>query len=786
VPAHAPRLQGQKIWKKAGIQIRNDKENEAALLELQSDGNGARKKRKVWAAKENIGHASWKSVSGSELLTQDQNNAEITGCDDAASEQGTGTEDALRFIPRKRTNTDHVITPRIPLRQTYLNSQAQTVEVGSGVTLREKPPRRNKPIRRRSRQSTGVRVARTSLFSAGNGAVPSLAADIDINLHTDVMQQRSETTREMIFNTDSLTMGNELARHDTEPRQSLAGQRFPESDEMDVDSWEPAVVKDTDIPKRRKRSSILRGPRRSTRSSISLQGVTEEPSVQGNPANDKMEFHLPTSHDLQDDLGQEIISGESTTRSTHNACTNTSMEESQKPIQLSANYEALDKESSMEDSFRQSLPTVGLQPEIQSVRVVDRVHQTKNTLQAAGSSPEQPERAFAEDQSRPEHSTAEVSTASQIIFEANLSLKINPQVAEHKPAIDSPSDEKYPVDPLPVSHLVDAYVEASFSQTSDEVPGAVADLEPKTQIPAEDTSNLETITFVEDELPESPAVDQSVSEPAQALPESAPFLSYEDDDADMLRKFLTRVKASKAAKAENITPQRKRSLPHSPLRLPLGELDANNSPSPLSLKPKDVVEASDPSPLPKRRKRHESATDADDEGKSKAIRRSGRTKLPVKTAAPGAPSLIPVRRLGKDGDTTVTLRGNEEKELAALTRVNTRKNKGALNPAEVLLLKAAEKTDPVLKQRLLKEMFEEKKKKGKNSEKAKSVAWAEELTQFQSEKKDDTAKDKVTMGSSSEKKKSAVRVGAAVRNKMSLGQPVNGTPGTKRKMRERT
>lgn len=144
--------------------------------------------------------------------------------------------------------------------------------------------------------------------------------------------------------------------------------------------------------------------------------------------------------------------------------------------------------------------------------------------------------------------------------------------------------------------------------------------------------------------------------------------------------------------------------------------------------------------------------------------------------------MIPVRRLGPDGDSTVTIRRTEEKDIAALTRVNTRKNKGALGRTEVLLLKAAEKTDPALKQRLLKEMFAEKQKKGDKTERSKSVTWAKELVQFQSEKK--SSNDREKTASISARKPDTVRVGSS-KSKISVSRAVNGTPAPKRRARER-
>jgi len=180
----------------------------------------------------------------------------------------------------------------------------------------------------------------------------------------------------------------------------------------------------------------------------------------------------------------------------------------------------------------------------------------------------------------------------------------------------------------------------------------------------------------------------------------------------------------------------------------------------------------------------------DEATEPQSIRRSGRTRLPVKAAPLAAPSFIPVRRLGQDGDNTVTLRRSEEKELAALTRVNTRKNKGAAQlPVQVLAKQAEEKEDPASRQRALKEVFDEKAQRQKKGKKRKTVVWAEELAQFQTEEgktvelEREPEKEKERTAPT-EEKKNAVKVG--VRSKMTLGMVVNGTPAPKRKMRGRS
>lgn len=284
------------------------------------------------------------------------------------------------------------------------------------------------------------------------------------------------------------------------------------------------------------------------------------------------------------------------------------------------------------------------------------------------------------------------------------------------------------------------------------------------------------------------------AESAESASFTPPAVDYDHDDTDMLRSFLTRVQASKASKS---SPKRKRS-PHSPLRIPLGDMDSNLSPSPVKTASKEPVDPTSSSPV-KRSKRLNSSAPGDEPTEPQSIRRSGRTRLPVKSAAPGAPSFIPMRRLGGE-DTTLTLGGkNEVKELAALTRVNTRKNKaGALGAMELLAKKAEEKDDPVLRQRLLKEVFDDKEKKGKGGKPKKAVVWAEELTcvrEFDEKKiisksiagpKGVKKKKTVVVEEDKEEKATKVRVGMASsrESKIALGMGVNGTPAPKRRIRE--
>ena len=162
----------------------------------------------------------------------------------------------------------------------------------------------------------------------------------------------------------------------------------------------------------------------------------------------------------------------------------------------------------------------------------------------------------------------------------------------------------------------------------------------------------------------------------------------------------------------------------------------------------------------------------------------------------------------------MTLKRNEEKEFAALTKFNTRKNKGGALPAlQVLAKKALEKEDPSKRMQYLKEMHDETSQKEKivQNKKGNNVAWAVELARYQGadgreiamekrdgvgveekvEDKQSVAVEKVKVKKevkpaappTEEKKprKTPVRVG--VRSKIALGMATNGTPAPKRRMR---
>jgi hypothetical protein len=66
VSAHAPRLQGKKVWKKPvskHVGADDEERAEEAQRELRREGAGQRKKLRVLGARENIRDAAWETVS---------------------------------------------------------------------------------------------------------------------------------------------------------------------------------------------------------------------------------------------------------------------------------------------------------------------------------------------------------------------------------------------------------------------------------------------------------------------------------------------------------------------------------------------------------------------------------------------------------------------------------------------------------------------------------------------------------------------------------------------------
>lgn len=623
----------------------------------------------------------------------------------------------LQFIPRKRTNTDHVITPKKPLRQTTLDRKEEAPSVAEHPNaIVAKTTRPRKSLRKSLIASTNDNASdpKTSKaqtrISSSTEHLPSIEGAASGGKEPEAPVGESTSRRRV------------LRRSTVATRRSIAHVEQP-SDIEHIGS-----------------QSTEHGPQDTTKSIIFI------------PAN------LTPSGELVTSNGSDKLPVTGNT----NFCDITGLDLT---LPLEATTEC---ESSL------GIPVHILTSTTDS-QVLDAVDGKRTEISA--------------------NSGEDVKQIQVAHMERNISNSMETTHDQTADILENQNSSSEFQDPTTSSETEERPV--AFQDTTNADGGSLAG-DVASPIPTGSTSSLKsgddaprTESNVASEAPAELDVHQDIQNvEAPDVPDSSSLAtSYDHDDTDMLRNFLTRVKANKAAKNP---PKRKRSLPHSPLRIPLGNLDNNASPSPLQLQKVNEFDVAEPSPS-KRKKKPSPLAQCENEPEP---RRSGRTRPPVKEP-PGAPSFIPVRRLGQDIDTTVTLKRNEEKELAALTRVNTRKNKGnALTALEVLAKKSEEKEDPVMRQRLLKEVFDEKVEKGrqdkeKKGREKKSVTWAEELAQFQTltkgkpgEDTDDKEKEKEVVAQGGEdKKQGAVRVG--VRSKTALGMALNGTPAPKRKMRGR-
>ncbi|RDW64966.1 hypothetical protein BP6252_10617 [Coleophoma cylindrospora] len=850
VSAHAPRLQGQKIWKRAGTrsQRRNSRgAEEDAQLELERGGAGARKKSKIMGAKENINSAPWLEA---------QDDSENTGPSVALGKQTIHNtdpiledHDALRFVPRKRTNINHVITPRKALRQTTLNAQAQTLSPRkSPMKAAAKSPRKRKSMRQSTRRLTrselagfeapverrfsDIIIAETpvpeSLDSekdikapaegaSGHGIdVPAIdegPAESNVSASTsaenispitplpatsqqlDQAEDRENVVEEVLIIETAVSSSNsEIIAETTEsskiPEDHDGSQALAKTTKIsrrretleDTSSGKQEIIQPLATPRStRKAASGTPGRllasatkqvmksgsktlRRSTRNSRASSVGVEEPA----PATE---------------LAVEAIANENNSAVDANMATEVHSTTTEESINKE---EALGDMSPVSVTEGQPLDTVVEQSETTPVEAgIDQI---------ATESAEVPE--FNEDTeviTTPDAESIEQEEQTATITDEDLQ-----EVESVALPVDNQDDTEESDTPKSPSPAAEAQAFEFVGSPSSDIPSesslinfspeithtlqfdmseSVETLKPESEEFAVSQEQVIELNESADEIVETSTPHPNTTDLTETISANAPVAAYDEDDTDMLRNFLTRVKANKAAKAEKSPPKRKRSLPHSPLRLPLGTTEGHSSPPPTEA-PETVEHEKSSSPLAKRRKRGDIAMEDEDVTESRSIRRSGRTRLPVKSQPPGAPSFIPVRRMGQDGDTTVTIKRSEEKELAALTRVNTRKNKGAAISASAFLAKKSdEKEDPVLRQRSLKEAFEEKAGK----KKAKTVVWAEELAQYQKTEQELLKEKNEAIA---EKKKSAsVKVG--IRSKIALGMAVNGTPASKKKMKSR-
>ena len=248
--------------------------------------------------------------------------------------------------------------------------------------------------------------------------------------------------------------------------------------------------------------------------------------------------------------------------------------------------------------------------------------------------------------------------------------------------------------------------------------------QPPLDISPEDTQGMEAMDKANEVLAKTELDDASQAmevsreqTPNQKTRSGARF----SDDTSMLKDFLNRAQARKAAQKPLL------SAPDAPIP----QLSPRRSPRKMhgsqdgyALSPrKSRKKPNRPSSPPGKTKPE--AIDSDDDEEQTAepasCRRSTRTRLPAPAKAPpGAPSFIPVRRA--DGTDPVVLQKSQAQELAVTTRANTRRNKGQSKPPLLAL------------QDLPTEVADVDKTAIEGAERRKSVAWAERLASYRDAK----------------------------------------------------
>ena len=195
------------------------------------------------------------------------------------------------------------------------------------------------------------------------------------------------------------------------------------------------------------------------------------------------------------------------------------------------------------------------------------------------------------------------------------------------------------------------------------------------------------------------------------------------DDTSMLKDFLNRAQARKAAQKPLESPLDAAITQHSPRRSPRKMHGSQDGQVPSPQKPRNIANRSNTPPSKPKTEAFDSDDGDEQNAEAASCRRSTRTRLPTPSKAlPGAPSFIPVRRA--DGTDPVVLQKSQAQEVALTTRANTRRNKGQSKPPLLALQdlpSLTESTDVTSTGRA-------------GGEKAKSVAWAERLASYRDAK----------------------------------------------------
>ncbi|THV44396.1 hypothetical protein BGAL_0654g00050 [Botrytis galanthina] len=819
VTSHAPRLHGQKIWKKRGG-LRGGQENKEnyneAFMELEKEGAGARKKARVVGIKEDISRAKWHEGKD-ESESWDEN---LMMGSASPRKNALGTPNKLQVVPRKRTNANMVITPRKSSRQTVLGEKGQALNMELSLSpVKDKEvngsPIRKRKIARKSMRKSMMPVESFKKFDEEKHHRRHTSLVFDFEMATDEKEtepmqglekspkktpKRQSLRRSMRGRvSEPVQILEKVMTRDDKKRTSYSGLSSSSLGGGTVESPADAMEVDHKQNASSERDKSQDTAHNSVAGSIKEQDISlTTPQIEllhAKPASEQIQAEdIPTQKTTKG-AKQKRTSSRRSTRSSDRlelesavkkllpvdnaevitSTTRTTDSQDLAPLEPSQNTGDVlksvphDLQDRVQDAAAEEM--VECQEELSNTEVPTSVKELNNIV----------EELLEQSVTSNENSRSVESQAPNDGSSNELPANLHRQQAfsdfeDIQPANESrtthvaPLEEGTPDDEDmddSMADLSEVLLEPTVNASSLELSGlneSFSDNTNEMEIAAEsepidnhESFNLMPVNCLDtngqsdeskhDVTPaESTTAFATTSEADDTFPINVTS-SFENDDTDILRQFLTRVKADKAAKAAAPAPKKRKSLPHSPLRIPLGDIMNAEASSPVQA-PRDDFDLSVPETASPSRKTRATTPPSTEEvdAEARSIRRSGRTRPPVLKIPLPAPSSIPVRRLGGQDDTNVTLKQSVEKELAALTRVNTRKNKaGAVFPDVLLARKADAKENPAKRQKELKEMFEEKlrrEKKAKGKPK-KSVIWAEEIAQYQTLEK----KEKKTMES---------------------------------------
>ena len=882
VSAHAPRLQGQKIWKKPTRKLRENKLNNEnkendVQAELEREGAGSRKRLRRGGEREDISNPKFMVVVEQQAKREVNENGVLSPV-----KKSLDTDAYL--VPRKRTNANHLITPKKDLKRRPLADASPNVALSlpvletsamheemSAVPAISPAP---KPERRRASMRQSRRLSR--LEPIEDEVSPSLAvleASMQLNMSskegiTEVTSKPASSQPLDIFGTSSQQLLLSASTETKEETRISLVERLPEIPTVTVGEVVSEIEEVSTVVKIM--SALPEKTTAQVKQQESTAQILEEDTIP-TPVDDNVpvtETLVPTK------TGETPKKKRASSRNSRTPQRSATRRSARKAPSSFAVSDAIQVQNVTDTNFlvesqghatspcraertprarvrnittpskakscpeMQDFATAFEMPEITMNNVVvtqaaesnqdgavsigmqradnkmendtDMIRESRNSAEPEDipfeNSPEAspPQKSHLppileeEKAGSFEDTVAQAGIDSAYAHEAEFDIS-SPTLPEHDTDRLSKHDtDRLSTPPLADTNKVDNLLEAS------------EDLEQ-----LEKTSTLIEVIFEtssdndNEDLPGSSTPDPNTTDLIETISEHA--ATVPEADTDLLRKFLTRVKANKAAKTSTSIPKRKTSLPHSPIQLPLGTIPATSSPSSpkthhkyrdeLSLDEFDVS-APVASPSKRRKVAHESKHEIGLEipqPTGRSLRRNLRTRLPVKQAlSTPTPSLIPLRRFHGQEDTTLALRKNEEKELATLTKFNSGRNKGAALPPRLRLATLAQEQEedaagPAAKHRSLKRAFEEKEAKGKAKRNAKTVVWAKELVAYQTDEKKiaepafilPPVKKATEEQKPKEEKKKTVKVGGSIRSKMSLGMANNGTPAPKRKRGEK-